>query len=679
MPADAETPETTADDPTAEAAPEATEPEAAEPEAAAPEATPEVPEPEATPEVPEPEATPEVPEPEATPEPEPDVAPFAALGASPKLVDRLAQDGIVEPTEIQALAIPPLMAGEDVIGQARTGTGKTAAFVVPLVERLDPSLKAVQAIVLAPTRELAVQVARVFKSLARARRGLRVVAIYGGAGYGPQLRALDRGAQVVVGTPGRVIDLIERGALRFDDLSAVVIDEADEMLQMGFIDEVERILDAIPPEQPRQVALFSATMPPPIRRIAKRHLKDPVDAKTEGAGQTVTAIDQQVVYAERDDLLMVLDRLLRVDPPDQALIFVATRDGSADMADALVELGHGAAAISGAMSQAQRTDVLDRFRSGALRLLVGTDVAARGLDVHGISHVFNIGPPHDLDSYVHRIGRTGRAGRTGIAITFASPRSRRRVERIEQHTGVRMTRRRWPSAAEARARRTAGLVARIADQTQNAAALEPYLVAVDALVAQGLDARLIAAAAARMADGDRPMVDDPRPDREAVPFALGGGSRHRVRPGDVVGTLCNEAGLHRRDIGYIDVDRFETVAWVSPAGAEVLAGLEVVHLRGHPVAVWPEGEPAPPKPARSDRGPRPERGRSGGDDRPRGGKRSGPWRRTGTSGSKRRSGGKPRRGRAQADRAGGGDGPFSGWKGRQGRRGRSTRHRHDED
>ncbi len=629
----------------------------------------------------------------------PAVAPFAALGASDALVEILAGQGIVEPTEIQRLAIPPLIAGRDIIGQARTGTGKTAAFTVPLVERLDPGLKAVQALVLAPTRELAVQVARVFKSLTRARRGLRSVAIYGGAGYGPQLRALDRGAQVVVGTPGRVIDLIDRGALRFDDLSAVVIDEADEMLQMGFIDDIERILDAIPADRPRQTALFSATMPRPIRRIAERHLRDPVDAKTSGAGEAVPDIEQQVIFAQRDDVVPVLDRLLRVDPPEQALVFVATREGSADMADALSGLGHHAAAISGAMSQAQRTEVLHRFRSGALPILVGTDVAARGIDVTGISHVFNIGPPHDLDSYVHRIGRTGRAGRAGVAITFCSPRGRPRIGRIEQHTGVVMTRRRWPSAEEARARRTAELCTRIAEMCADERALGPYLTAVDSLVAQGLDARLVAAAAARLIDGDRPMRDLDQSDREAVPFKLGGGSRHRVRPGDVVGTLCNELGVDRRDIGYVDVDRFETVVWVSPAASEVLDAADVVHLRGHPVAVWLDGTPTPPRPERKahvppDRGPRrndrrndrrddrrdDRRRPADGPQRPRGGRssggesskgdtrRSGPWRRP--SGPK---------GKRRTPSESSGDQPFSGWKGRQGRRGRSTRHRHDDD
>lgn len=626
-------------------------------------------------------------------------APFAALGASPALVEVLADQGIVEPTEIQALAIPPLLEGRDIIGQARTGTGKTAAFTVPLVERLDPSLKAVQALVLAPTRELAVQVARVFKAFTKARRGLKPVAIYGGAGYGPQLRALDRGAQVVVGTPGRVIDLIDRGALRFDHISSVVIDEADEMLQMGFVDDIERILDAMPADRPRQTALFSATMPRPIRRIAERHLNDPVDAKTSGAGEAVPDIDQQVIFCGRDDVVPLLDRLLRVDPPEQALVFVATREGSSDMADALERLGHHAAAISGAMSQAQRTDVLHRFRSGRLRILVGTDVAARGLDVHGISHVVNIGPPNDLDSYVHRIGRTGRAGRAGVAITFASPRARPRIERIEQHTGVRMTRRRWPSAEEARARRTAELVTRIAETTADEAALGPYLAAIDALTSQGLEARVVAAAAARLIDGDRPMRDQDRGEGEAIPFRLGGGSRHRVRPGDVVGTLCNELGLHRRDIGYVDVERFETVVWVAPAAVEVMAAADVVHLRGHPVALWADGEPTPPRPERTprpspDRRPRrphehdnrddrrkdhrnspaegtqrPRTGRSGAGEARKSGKgKTGPWRRSGASQGTRRKAGESS-----------GDQPFSGWKGRQGRRGRSTRHRHDED
>jgi ATP-dependent RNA helicase DeaD len=582
---------------------------------------------------------------------------FAALGVSPALVAALAQDEIVEPTEIQTLAIPPLLAGRDLIGQARTGTGKTAAFALPMIQRLDPRKDAVQALVLAPTRELAVQVAKVCRRFARVERTLRVAAIYGGSAYGPQLTQLARGTHIVVGTPGRLIDLLARGALDLSHVSMVVIDEADEMLKMGFVDDIERLLGALPPG--RQAALFSATMPPPIRRVARAHLKNPVDARTDSAGETAADIDQQVVFADDAAQIAVLDRLLHVEHGERTLVFVRTRDGSGEVADALAARGHRAAALSGAMSQAMRTDVLSAFRDGRIRVLVGTDVAARGLDIDDLTHVINLGPPDNADSYVHRIGRTGRAGRTGVAITLLRPNDHRVAAAIEQRLGVTLRRRRWPSHAEVTAARSTTLVARLSEVAATAEAGDPardvHIAAIDALLALGYDLRAIAAAAAFLAEGERPPQPDD-PGTEAVAFIVGAGEKDRIRPADIMGALCNELGLARSAIGYIDVGRSRALVWIQGAAAATkVTRVDGITLRGRLTAIWPEGGTVPKLPNSApvpERKPevkaRPER-----TDRPVA----------------------PRP--IAAERPATGEKPFTGWKARQGRRGHSTRHRND--
>ncbi|MCB9550644.1 MAG: DEAD/DEAH box helicase [Myxococcales bacterium] len=575
---------------------------------------------------------------------------FAELGVSAALVEALAADEITVPTEIQTLAIPPLLDGRDLIGQARTGTGKTAAFAIPLIQRLDPARAVVQAVVLAPTRELALQVQKVCRRFARVERALRVVAIYGGAAYRPQLEQLARGAQIVVATPGRLIDLLDRGAVDLAHVAMVVIDEADEMLKMGFVDDIERILGALP--EGRQSALFSATMPPPIRRVAVKHLRAPVDARTATAGETAADIDQQLVYAPEASQIAVLDRLLHVERGERTLVFVRTRDGALEVADALVARGHRAAGLSGAMSQAMRTEVLRAFRDGRIRVLVGTDVAARGLDIDDLTHVVNIGPPDNADSYVHRIGRTGRAGRTGVAISLLDPSEHRVAFAIEQRLGVTLRRRPWPTAAEVDAARSTAIVARLAEVAADEDALARHLAAVDQLVALGFDVRTIAAAAACLAEGDRPAEPDD-PGVEPAAWFIGAGEKDRVRPADIVGALCNELGLARAAIGRIDIGRSRALFWIDgPAALAKLARVESIILRGRPTAIWPEGGTPPklPRPAPPEKKPEGAKPRP---DRPAG----------------------PRRPASEQPAAG--EKPFSGWKGRQGRRGHSTRHRND--
>ncbi|MFY8123114.1 MAG: DEAD/DEAH box helicase, partial [Silanimonas sp.] len=348
---------------------------------------------------------------------------FADLALSDALMKALAAVGYESPSPIQAATIPPLLDGRDVLGQAQTGTGKTAAFALPLLTRIGNSAAgAPQVLVLAPTRELAIQVAEAFQKYAAFIPGFQVLPIYGGQAYGPQLSALKRGVHVVVGTPGRVIDHLERGSLDLSKLKALVLDEADEMLRMGFIDDVEAVLKKTPPE--RQVALFSATMPPPIKRIAQTYLKDPVEVAIKAKTTTATNIRQRMWMVSGLHKLDALTRILEAETYDAMIIFARTKQATQELAEKLAARGLAAAAIHGDVQQAQRERTIQQLKDRKIDILVATDVAARGLDVERISHVLNYDIPYDTESYVHRIGRTGRAGRSGEAILFVSPRER---------------------------------------------------------------------------------------------------------------------------------------------------------------------------------------------------------------------------------------------------------------
>ena len=357
---------------------------------------------------------------------------FKSLNLLPALVQTLEQLGYEAPSPVQAQAIPHLLAGDDILGHAPTGTGKTAAFALPLLSRLDLKKKHVQIMVLAPTRELAIQVAEAFKTYAANIKGFQVLPIYGGQDYGGQIRGLKRGVHVVVGTPGRVMDHMRKGTLKLDQIQAMVLDEADEMLRMGFIDEVEWILEQTPDN--RQMALFSATMPKEIEKIARRHLQNPQEVSIKAKTATAETIRQRFWLVGGMHKLDALTRILEVEPFDGVLIFVRTKVATTELAEKLEARGHAAAAMNGDMPQKQREQMVNRLKAGGLDILIATDVAARGLDVNRISHVINYDIPYDTEAYIHRIGRTGRAGRQGDAILFVSPRERRMLGAIERAT-----------------------------------------------------------------------------------------------------------------------------------------------------------------------------------------------------------------------------------------------------
>jgi ATP-dependent RNA helicase DeaD len=379
---------------------------------------------------------------------------FAALQLPPALLAALADVGYETPSPIQAACIPILLAGRDLLGEAQTGTGKTAAFALPVLARLDLAVKMPQALVLTPTRELAIQVAEAFQKYAKHMPGFHVLPLYGGQSMVIQLRALSRGAHVIVGTPGRIMDHLERKSLSLDALQTLVLDEADEMLRMGFIDDVEWILEHTPAT--RQTALFSATMPEPIRRIAKRYQRDPEQIKIKAATATVSTIRQRYWIARGADKLDALTRMLEVEEDfDAAIVFVRTKLATVELAEKLEARGLEAAALNGDMTQGLREQVIERLKNGSLDIVVATDVAARGIDVPRVSHVINYDIPYDTEAYIHRIGRTGRAGRAGTAILFVAPREQRMLKAIEHATRQKIEPISLPTAGEVAERRVA--------------------------------------------------------------------------------------------------------------------------------------------------------------------------------------------------------------------------------
>jgi ATP-dependent RNA helicase DeaD len=520
-----------------------------------------------------------------------DAGTFAALGLSEPILKAIADLGYEAPTPIQEKTIPPLLAGRDLLGQAQTGTGKTAAFALPLLEKLDPQRLEVQALVLAPTRELGIQVAEAVHSYAKYVGRVSVLPVYGGQPIHLQLKRLDRGVHVVVGTPGRIMDHLRRGSLRLDAVRLVVLDEADEMLRMGFIEDVEWILSQAPPE--RQTALFSATLPREIRRIAERHLRDPVAIEIEHRTLTVPLTEQRYLQVAPQQKLDALARILETEPTEAVLIFTRTKTGAAELAERLEGRGYAAEAMHGDMNQAQRESVIRRLRSGQLEIVVATDVAARGLDVERISHVINYDVPNDVEAYVHRIGRTGRAGRSGVAVLFISPRERRMMMEIERYTGQRITPMKMPTQADVAARRVA-LFKDSIRETIEQGDLDLYLSLVEELVEEGLDLGEVAAAAARLARGDKPLEVEVEPEPAGVArtedgmvrLFLAAGSRAGVRPGDIVGAIANEAGIPGKAIGSIDIyDRFTFVEVPVEYREQVLRGMANATIRGRPVEI----------------------------------------------------------------------------------------------
>ena len=495
---------------------------------------------------------------------------FAELQIHPAVLQAVADVGYETPSAIQAATIPALLAGSDVVGLAQTGTGKTAAFAIPILSRIDTTSRQTQALVLAPTRELALQVAEAFSRYAAHLPRLTVLPIYGGQSYGVQLAGLRRGAQVVVGTPGRIIDHLDRGTLDLSHLDYLVLDEADEMLQMGFAEDVERILADTP--EYKQVALFSATMPPAIRKITGKYLHDPVEVAVKAKTATAENIEQRYLQVAGPRKMDALTRVLEVEPFEAMIVFVRTKQATEEVAEKLRARGFSAAAINGDVPQAVRERTIAALRDGSVDILVATDVAARGLDVERISHVLNYDIPHDPESYVHRIGRTGRAGRAGTALLFVSPRERHLLKSIEKVTRQPVTEVQLPSVEDVNAQR----VEKFRDSITEALGGPGFDTFRRLVQAYEHDndvpmADIAAALAVLSRDGaDFLMTEPPEPKRERkdreeraraprprrddlVTYRLAVGKRHRVGPGSIVGALANEGGLHRSDFGHITI------------------------------------------------------------------------------------------------------------------------------
>lgn len=444
---------------------------------------------------------------------------FADLGLKAPILEALNDLGYEKPSPIQAECIPHLLSGRDVLGMAQTGSGKTAAFSLPLLNNIDPDLRAPQILVLAPTRELAVQVAEAMTEFSKHMRGVNVVALYGGQRYDVQLRALRQGPQIVVGTPGRLLDHLKRGTLDLSKLSGLVLDEADEMLRMGFIEDVETIMAQIP--DGHQTALFSATMPEAIRRITKRFMKDPQEVRIQSSVTTRPDISQSYwsVYGMRKNEALV--RFLEAEDFDAAIIFVRTKNATLEVAEALERSGYNSAALNGDMNQALREQTLERLKDGRLDILIATDVAARGLDVERISLVVNYDIPMDSESYVHRIGRTGRAGRAGRALLFVENRERRLLRNIERTMKLTIPETDLPNADLLGKRRLEKFAAKVQQQLESSD-LDQYRALLSQIqpVAEGeeLDMETLAAALLKMAQGERSLIVPPdapmRPKRE---------------------------------------------------------------------------------------------------------------------------------------------------------------------
>jgi ATP-dependent RNA helicase DeaD len=555
----------------------------------------------------------------------PDATSFADLNLPDFLLRALTDVGYETPSSIQARTIPPLLAGVDLVGQAQTGTGKTAAFALPLLARLKPANKLPQVMVLTPTRELAIQVSEAFQKYASHLPGFHVLPIYGGSDYRGQLRQLQRGVHVIVGTPGRVMDHMRRGSLDLSQLQALVLDEADEMLRMGFIDDVEWILEQTPKQ--RQIALFSATMPQAIRRIAQHHLKDPQEVTIQVKSMANESIYQRVWMIAGMQKLDALTRILEMEDFDAIILFVRTRIATTELAEKLSARGYSAAPLNGDIPQQQREKTVERLKNGQLDILVATDVAARGLDVERISHVINYDIPTDVEAYVHRIGRTGRAGRTGQAILFAANRERRLLKAIERATGNTIVPMQLPSAQDVNNRRsdrfkqqiTATLDSRNLDaarQLVNDYQHEFGVPMVDvaaalALLAQGEGKAPVTLAPtardpsprdfspreATQAREERPRRErerDERParapaqQRDTAPgkgmerFRIEVGHSHGVKPGNIVGAIANEADIDSEHIGRIVIhDDYSTVDLPEGMPPEIFD-----HLRG----VWVSGQ-----------------------------------------------------------------------------------------
>lgn len=588
---------------------------------------------------------------------------FTDLQLTEPVLKALTSVGYEQPSPIQEQSIPPLLEGKDILGVAQTGTGKTAAFALPLLSRIDPKSQKPQAIVLTPTRELAIQVAEAFQKYAKFIKGFHVLPIYGGQDMRVQLRALSRPVQVVVGTPGRVMDHLRKGSLSLSDLKTVVLDEADEMLRMGFIDDVEWILEHTPAE--RQVALFSATMPAPIQKVTKKYLKSPVHISISPETKTVERIEQSHLLVQQNRKMDALTRILEVESFDAAIVFVRTKTATQELADKLEARGYSAAAINGDLNQNQREKAINNLKKGKLDILIATDVAARGLDVERVSHVINYDIPYDSEAYVHRIGRTGRAGRSGKAIMIITPREQRLLRSIESQIKSKIPAFKLPTAEEVSANRIAEfkelLISNIAETSQKPEQKALQELIVDLHENHELDPLDIATTLAWMAQQENPLfveagIDDfildansprgrdrdrsgrnergsrdrndrgdrgDRGDRERSPrrnagptegmvtYRLAVGRKDGARPGDIVGAIANEANINSSNIGHIRLaDTFSTVELPINLPAETLKQLKKVRVKNREIDLREWSDSPPPK----------REGGRGGEDRNRSGR-----------------------------------------------------------
>lgn len=546
---------------------------------------------------------------------------FAVLGLDPSIVKALTALGYEEPTPIQTETIPALIAGKDVLGQAATGTGKTAAFALPILQRLHESHRGQDdgpyALILAPTRELAMQVAEAIHKYGKAM-GVSVLPVYGGAAMAQQLKALKRGVDIVVATPGRALDHIRRKSLRLGSVRTVVLDEADEMLDMGFAEDLEAILSETPAD--RQTALFSATIAPRIAAIASKHLKNPVRvtiARDKTKAGSVPRVRQMAYIVPRVHKMATLGRVLDMESPKSALVFCRTRTEVDGLTETLNARGYRAEALHGGMTQEQRDRVMKKFRANTADLLVATDVAARGLDIGHLSHVFNYDVPTSPDAYVHRIGRTGRAGREGVAITLAEPREHRFLRNIENITKQKIEIATVPTVADTRVRRVE-LTRATLQEILIDGELDEYRGVVESLADGDYDVMDVAAAAVKMAHEasgndkheaeeeipvDRSSIPHDRPKREGKPprtvagnkrkpgwevakIYIGAGRKAKIRPGDIVGAIANELKIDADAIGAIEIyDRFSLVEVPDEIADDIVATLRATHIKGKRVPV----------------------------------------------------------------------------------------------
>ena len=538
---------------------------------------------------------------------------FAELGLHPSILAAITAVGYEEPSPIQSQSIPVILAGHDMIGQAQTGTGKTAAFALPILSKIDPAKREPQALILAPTRELALQVATAFETYAKQMPGLNVVAVYGGAPMGPQLKAIRMGAQVIVATPGRLVDHLSRNDQLLSTIQYLVLDEADEMLKLGFMDDLEVIFQAMPAT--RQSVLFSATLPASIRAIAEKHLREPKHVKIAAKTQTVSLIEQAHLMVHADQKVAAVSRLLEVEEFDALIAFVRTKQATLDLASALEAKGYKVAALNGDIAQNQRERVIESLKDGRLDIVVATDVAARGIDVPRITHVLNVDMPYDPESYVHRIGRTGRAGRVGRALLLVTPRERRMLQVIERVTGQKVGEVKLPNPQQVLDARIKKLTSSLTPLTADAEASHGALL--DRLIADiGCSPRALAAALLKKATGgqaldlasverEQPLVpvtgaprerrerDGDRPERSGERVERGErgefqrrpmaapsegkarcrtalGARDGIAAKNLLGAILNEGGLQRDAIGRIQIRETFSLVELQEDGLERL-------------------------------------------------------------------------------------------------------------